>query len=147
MMDIIPSESLEHLTMTTHGLVVDGEPTESEWEQAGQFLARADRSLQWLIGDWYNKVPWGDKKAACERVGLDYATARTYAAVASKFEMSIRIDNCSFAHHRIAAPLEGAARDKALEKAADGDWSERRRGTEPRQVAADGYMLFSETGQ
>ena len=46
------------------------------------------------------ELPWGDKEAACEKAGLNYGTAKTYAIVCDRFQLSTRVDNLSFAIHR-----------------------------------------------
>jgi len=118
-------ESTRHLLATPTGLVVEGDAPEQEWEDFGAALARADKALQWLIGDWYNQVPWGDKKAACERVGLNYGSAKKYGEIAGKYEMRIRIHNCAFAHHQVAASLPAPQRTEVLEDAAANNWTVR----------------------
>lgn len=65
----------------------------------------ADKTLQWYIGDWYNAIPWGDKKAACEKVGLNYKTARDFGSICQRFEMSLRNDILTFQHHKVIAAL------------------------------------------
>ena len=83
-------EPTNNLYASETGLEITGEPTEDEWTELGTKLARADKSLQWIIGDWYNNIPWGDKKAACERVGLNYQSAKDYGKIAKAYEMEVR---------------------------------------------------------
>jgi hypothetical protein len=52
-----------------------------------------------------------------EKVGLDYTTVRTYAAVACAYELSSRNDNVSFTHHRLAIGAPGEARQAWLKRA------------------------------
>ena len=133
-----------HLSPTETGLEVHGTPSEQEWQDMGIALGRADKALQWLIGDWYNQVPWGDKKAACERVGLKYTDARDYGSVAAKFQMSERSDILDFGHHRKAASLPTTEeRTEVLNLAAQENWTvnqvreevnERKKSTAPDKV-------------
>ena len=117
-------EPTNNLSPQEHGLVITGEPTEAEWEEMGTKLGRLDKATQWLIGDWYNNIPWGDKKVACERVGLNYATARQHAVIASKFEMFTRVNNCDFNTHKVAASLPTPEeRKEVLDLAAAEGWS------------------------
>ena len=90
----------------------------------GAMLGRADKSIQWLIGDWYNGIPWGDKKAACERVDLNYATARRLRQCMPRHTKGQRrIANFGF-HTQVAASLPTPeARAEVLERAAKEDWT------------------------
>jgi hypothetical protein len=75
--------------------------------EAGRFLAKIEHGMQWAIGDWYNGIrdEYGEKKAACERAGLNYKTARAYGNVASKYEVSRRLDTLRFDHHQVVEAL------------------------------------------
>lgn len=111
------------------GLVVDGEVTQSDWEQTGKLLKQLDSSMQWLIGDLivcgeYHK--WGDQKQIAEAFGFEYATIRNFAYVCRKVEMSIRSDKLSFGHHQVIASLSPDEQAHWLEKANVNDWSIKR---------------------
>lgn len=88
--------------LTNAGLNLPEQYTEAEFFEAGRFLANIEHGLQWAVGDWYNAIPdsYGDKKAACEKAGLDYKTANTYAKVAFSFKSPTRVGCLSFAHHQ-----------------------------------------------
>jgi hypothetical protein len=78
--------------------------TESDWKQAGSFLMQVNQARQWWLGDWWNACKWGDGKAACEEVGVDYQTAKDCGWVATSFQLSRRRDKLTFSHHREVCP-------------------------------------------
>jgi hypothetical protein len=93
-----------------------------QWLKIGKEIAGFDRSMQWIIGDWWAygaDRKYGDGEALAEAVGLDYGTLRTYAGVSRAYELSIRIDNLSHLHHRIVAGRDD--RGEWLERAEAGD--------------------------
>ena len=61
--------------------------TETDWKRAGSFLMQVNQARQWWLGDWWNACKWGDGKAACEEVGVDYQTARLCGHVSTNFEL------------------------------------------------------------
>lgn len=110
--------------LTNTGLMLPEDCTEEEFFEAGRFLSRIEQGMQWAIGDWYNAIPWGDKEAACEKAGLNFKTARDYAAVARVFKKSIRIDNLSFKHHHllVSDALNDSQRSALLLQAKTEGW-------------------------
>lgn len=114
--------------LTNTGLIIPENCTEEEFFEAGRFLSRVEQGMQWAIGDWYNAIRWGDKEAACLRAGLNYKTARDYGAVASKYQMSMRIDNCPFFHFQKLAieALDSSQRMALLKQSAENKWSSAR---------------------
>ena len=100
--------------VTDKGLNLPSDITEDQFFEAGRFLARIERGMQWAIGDWYNAIPWGDKEAACERAGLNYNSASKYAVVCDTFPILHRMQNLGFAHHQILA-IQALTQDKRLD--------------------------------
>ena len=87
-------------SLTRTGLVVEGEPTPEEWDQAGNTLCQAHGALQWWIGDWLlygeGKPEWGSKYAAArERFGRESQVLKDYKSVAKAVQLSLRNDNCT----------------------------------------------------
>ena len=115
-------EPTNNLYASETGLEITGEPTEDDWTEMGTKLARADKSLQWIIGDWYNNIPWGDKEAACKKVGLNYQSAKDYGKIAKAYEMEVRT-SIPFGHHKVAASLPAEEREEVLDLAAAEGWS------------------------
>lgn len=82
-----------------------------EWTDLGHQIARAGRSLGFLIGDWINygesRKDFGEKYSeALKATGLDYSTLKLYSRVARHIEMVTRVTQLSFEHHRKVAMLE-----------------------------------------
>lgn len=96
--------------LTPTGLVVHSGWTPELWESAGHEIARYQKGLMWLIGDWLNAgdregyVQRGKLAEACERFGIAYGTAANAASVARAFpESSLRREDLEFAHHQAVA--------------------------------------------
>jgi N6-adenosine-specific RNA methylase IME4 len=91
--------------ITETGLVVRDGWTAELWEAAGHEIARYQKGLMWLIGDWLNAgdregyVERGRLAEACERFGIAYKTAAQAAWVAGAFESSSRLEDLSFGHY------------------------------------------------
>ena len=91
--------SLGNFYFDKTGLTVTGSPTFEEWQNCGDFLKQAERSVQFWIGDWLN---YGEKKygETYSQVldGVDYEekTLRNSKWVSSRVELSRRRDNLSF---------------------------------------------------
>jgi N6-adenosine-specific RNA methylase IME4 len=95
--------------ITETGLVVYDGWTPELWEAAGREIARYQKGLMWLIGDWLNAgdregyVERGKLDQACERFGIAYKTAANAAFVASQFECSCRQEHLSYSHYESVA--------------------------------------------
>ena len=96
--------------ITETGLVVRDGWTAELWEAAGHEIARYQKGLMWLIGDWLNAgdregyVERGRLAEACERFGIAYGTAKNAAMVAAAFDKrSLRRDLLDFGHHQAVA--------------------------------------------
>jgi 16S rRNA G966 N2-methylase RsmD len=90
--------------------------TRELWEAAGHEIARYQKGLMWLIGDWLNAgdregyVERGRLAEACERFGIAYDTGLQAARVAAAFpESCMRIQDLTFNHHQIVANNDHAA--------------------------------------
>jgi len=101
--------------ITETGLVVRDGWTPELWEAAGQEIARYQKGLMWLIGDWLNAgdregyVERGKLDQACDRFGIAYDTALQASRVSAAFESCVRTQDLSFEHHRIVANHPQAA--------------------------------------
>jgi len=89
--------------VTDTGLVLPAEYTEEQFFEAGRWLAKIEHGMQWAIGDWYNAIPWGDKEAACNEVGLSYTAARKCASICAVFPNVTRSNILGFEHHQLLA--------------------------------------------
>jgi site-specific DNA-methyltransferase (adenine-specific) len=95
--------------LTTTGLVVRDGWTPALWKAAGHEIARYQKGIMWLIGDWLNAgeregyIERGKLAEACERFGIAYDTALQASRVSSAFKSCIRIQDLTFAHHQVVA--------------------------------------------
>lgn len=98
-----------------------------DWEDIGAKLKASLVGHQWWIGDWlrFGGHKWGDKyEAAAAVLGMKPQTLRKYKQIAEAFpEFGMRIPNCSFNHHQIAASLPPKRRARVLQAAAGDGWS------------------------
>lgn len=120
------SEDQKGYEITETGLVVRDGWTAELWEAAGHEIARYQKGLMWLIGDWLNAgdregyVERGKLDQACERFGIEYQTAADAAWVATRFESSDRSELLTWTHHRVVAnhPQAGELLEWAAEAGA-----------------------------
>ncbi|MBT9148153.1 MAG: hypothetical protein DDT32_01923 [Syntrophomonadaceae bacterium] len=107
------------------GLTVLGEPTKDEYITAFNRLSIIEGSIHWWYGDLCLSYEgkYGEIKEIAEGSGFQYQTIRDDKFVASRYKLSLRSDNLSFTHHRIAAPRED--RLDWLKKAKENNWSTR----------------------
>ena len=95
--------------LTPTGLVVRDGWTPELWEAAGREIARYQKGLMWLVGDWLNAgdregyVERGKLAEACERFGIEYHHARDAARVSDAFKSEERSSLLHWSHHRVAA--------------------------------------------
>lgn len=90
--------------------------TRELWEAAGHEIARYQKGLMWLIGDWLNAgdregyVERGRLAEACERFGIEYQTAAHASHVSAAFPESFsRLKDLSWSHHQAVANHKQAA--------------------------------------
>lgn len=80
-----------------------------DWERVGMLLRQMEGALQWMIGDWYvhGEHMWGSMYSSkAQALGFEQKTLREYAYVARNVQLSIRMDNLTFAHHQVVASEE-----------------------------------------
>lgn len=79
---------------------------------------RYKSARQWCLGDAFNALKWGDRKAECDRLGLNYQTVSNYCNIASAFNFTSRCKSLSFNYHQLAAPIKDKnVRDSMLKTA------------------------------
>ena len=129
--------------ITETGLVAHSGWTPELWEAAGREIARYQKGLMWLIGDWLNAgdregyVERGKLAEACERFGIAYGTAANAASVARAFpESSLRSEHLEFAHHKEVANHDQAAELLAWAKETGATVKQLREEKQRRSVAA-----------
>lgn len=95
--------------ITKTGLVAHSGWTPELWEAAGREIARYQKGLMWLIGDWLNAgdregyVERGKLAEACERFGIAYDTALQASRVSAAFESCLRRQDLGWHHHKEVA--------------------------------------------
>jgi len=98
--------------ITETGLVVREGWTPELWEAAGHEIARYQKGLMWLIGDWLNAgdregyVERGRLAEACERFGIAYSTAAQATRVSAAFP-----ESCNRLQHLAAGVGGGVGGD------------------------------------
>lgn len=129
--------------ITATGLIAHGGWTPELWEAAGLEIARYQKGLMWLIGDWLNAgdregyVERGKLAEACERFGIACGTAKNAAMVAAAFdERSLRRDLLEFGHHQAVANHDQAGELLAWAEASGATVKQLREEKQRRSVAA-----------
>lgn len=107
-------------------LRIDPQVTEDDLITFLAFLARVEQSLPWWLADaaaaterMYGKT----YEAMAALTGLAEKTLREYAYVANTFELSTRVDNLSFGHHKAVAGQIHKRRQTLLDLAVVQHWS------------------------
>lgn len=111
---------------TDVGLVLPRGLSFEEWQAAGEFIGRAERSVQWWMGDWvrFGEAAYGEMYSQALDAGdLDYGTLRNYVYVCERFELSRRRDSLSFAHHQEVAALAPDEQDRWLDRSTAEGWT------------------------
>lgn len=112
---------LASASVTPVSLELDPNITEEQYFEVGKKLALFESANQWWIGDWLNAADpdYGEHKALCASVGLNYNTAKVYAYVCN--QIGRRLPNLAFDHHQTVAAMEPAEQKKWLDKALEGE--------------------------
>jgi len=112
--------------VTSLGLVARDTPSKEEWLSVGLIIAKVSGVSNWWMGDWLRiglDLKYGDLKKLAEELPYTYGTIRQFKYVADRLELSMRIDNLSWAHHQLVASLEADQRIYWLNLAAEKGWS------------------------
>jgi N6-adenosine-specific RNA methylase IME4 len=99
---------------------------ENRWIACGRVLSKIEGAVQWWLGDWWAfgaERKYGDGEEIAEKIGMNYGTITTYASVAKAFEISTRVENLTFDHHRAAMSSDESGRTYWLKRAAEENWS------------------------
>lgn len=84
--------------------------TKDEWINYGEILKRVEEAKQWAIGDWLcdGKKHYGDEvyKKAEKILGIEYNSLAQQKRISKLFEISTRLLNCSWTHHREVVSLK-----------------------------------------
>jgi DNA modification methylase len=118
------NKPVKFFQLMSHGLVVNGSPSITEWLQAGKALKKAQGAVQWWIGDWlnYGERAYGEKYTqALEEMDYVYGSLANLKYVANRIEISSRDENLSWKHHNAVAPLPLDEQCQWLQRALQGN--------------------------
>lgn len=107
----------------TEGWTAPSAMTFAQWQQIGLFLGRAERSVYWLIGDWWSAGErWNRQRVRLVRDdpawhGPSYRLCQDCAWVAGTYKPSRRREGLTFQHHREVAALQAQEADRLLDMA------------------------------
>lgn len=105
-----------------NGLEAIGTPTFEQWNEAGNFIKRANGAVHFWIGDWlnYGEHTYGEKYTqAIDETSFNYGTLRNDAYVAKHIDLSRRRDNLDWGIYQEVAPFEPNKQEELLKKAKD----------------------------
>ena len=102
----------------------EGLPFE-DWQAIGQVLGRAERSVQWWMGDWwrYGEHAYGERAAQALDSRWSFQTWADAGWVASAIGTSRRREVLSFSHHKEVAALNPDEQDRWLDAAETEGWT------------------------
>lgn len=118
--------TIGHFQVTAVGLKIQPGATYEEWLEVGGILHQFQAAMAWLLGDWlvFAEREWGKTYVDVAReTGFEIQTLRTYASVARRVNLLIRINKLSFAHHRLVANLHPNDQRAWLKRAESEGWS------------------------
>ena len=105
------------------GLIVPDKKVPFEvWDQAGDLISRADKAIQWAMGDWliYGENRYGEDHAqALDETRFAERTLDNIASICRRVAPSRRREDLSFSHHVVVAPLAEKDQTYWLKKAAE----------------------------
>lgn len=91
-----------------NGLIVHGEPTEDEYDEAFRRLKTIEDATAWWYGDLAlgRDKHHGSLKEMAQGLEINYNTLQDYQRVSSKYELYDRSYILSWKHYAVAAPLD-----------------------------------------
>lgn len=112
-----------HGKTTATSLSLPKNTSDEEWIELGEALGKFERSKMWWVGDWLkHKYPEGYVDRGVydeleEKTGLARQSMNQALYVSKSVDSCIRIQDLSWEHHHIVAPLPEAQQKKWLERA------------------------------
>jgi len=116
---------IERCTLTRIGAEFNPALPMKDWHEIGMQLFAIGSCYQFLIGDWlnYGEREYGEKYTlACEEMGCAYQTARNWASICARIDLSRRRDSLAFSHHEAVAGLRAKEQDEWLALAVQNKW-------------------------
>jgi N6-adenosine-specific RNA methylase IME4 len=104
---------------TDTGLALPPTLSFEDWQATGEFIGRAERSVQWWAGDWWNygERKYGEQASQAVLLGVEPDTLSNMAAVAERIPLPRRRGNLSWGHHAEVAYLPADEADAWLDRA------------------------------
>ena len=140
----------QYFRATAQGLIVIGRPSIDAFAALGETLRTLDRSIQFVIGDYFREVEdrFHEKSSQLlDHTGWSEQTLKTYRWTAKQVPSeNRRMDVLSYSHHQAVAALPIARQKELLDKSADGDgtkpWSVQRLKAEITSTTTGTPMTF-----
>ena len=108
------------------GLRLPDDLTSDEWDDLGRTLMALQGSLAWLIGDW---LMAGERRygvtyeRVAEVLGYEPQTLRVWKMVSERVDLLTRVNDLSWAHHRLVCSLTPAEQRQHLQTAVQHGWT------------------------
>lgn len=121
------------------------------WARIGRTLGKVERSVYWLIGDWWAAgTAWDRKRVHLVRDdptwdGPSYKVCQDCAWVTKSFKPSRRHEGLTFQHHREVAALQPVEADRLLDIAHSQALSTRQLRVAVHRARARGATRFDDT--
>jgi len=119
-------EPLKNCTLTPVGLEIRKDLPFEKWAAIGKSLKKLNGALQWWWGDWmvYGDITYGEMSSQeLEACPYDESRLRILKSICSNVKLLTRVNNLSFAHHRLVAPLKEKEQSKWLRMAEENNWT------------------------
>lgn len=107
-------------------LTIPENTTQDEWNEVGRVIQQMQGAIQWWIGDLlvFAEWRWGETyQEMANKIGYEVKSLRTYKYVASRVDVSIRMDTLSYGHHALVAQMEPDEQGYWLNLAVGKGWS------------------------
>lgn len=125
---VIPSKQLETRRPSDIGFKLPGLITPTglhldrglpfvAWQRVGDQLVMADSGSKWWIGDWlnYGEKTYGEtySQELQDKFGVGYEALAHYKWMSNQYEFCTRVQNVSWAHHRLLASKKFSPKERA----------------------------------
>jgi hypothetical protein len=108
---------------------------QDDWVEMGVILMNMKRSISWMLGDWLAYAMKDDYQLyegwisayqyVASQFGYEVETLYSYASVCRKIATLTRVKVLSFSHHRLVTKFDNDTQFHWLNRAVEGNWSER----------------------
>ena len=132
------------VTLATSSLTIGEDLSFEEWAKLGETLKVVHRATLFWIGDWlnYGERKYGEMFAqAIDATYYSLSTLQTAKWVSDRIETSMRMEDLTWNHHQVIAPLEPNEQGEWLDRAVRGEdgrpWSVRKLRAELQQQRSE----------